>query len=706
MRNGTIAPQVPRERSDGRTGAARPATLAAMPLPPSDQPAGPVADRPARVLMDSPLAARRVIAYRQRTRVQPRETGRRIAGMVGTLLVHVVFLLVFVLGPAYQVKLPPEPLEKALRVRLIDAPEPPPPPPVRGTPPREIGPRHQARVRPAATRPSVRHTGASTAAPALARVSEAKVVPAPAVVSPPAPVRAPAADKPAAPPPPISLPTPAPTPDLQPIPLAAESPSVTPPVVSLQPPVPPKFQPEAVSQPQLEGTQPVPPPASLALPPLPAQTPPPVTAPSIALDVNVPRSTEPPSVQPVRPTVAAAPPVPDLQAVPLPAQTSPQVNLQATFTVPTPVVQREAPRIAAPAVDVAEAQLDAVPQTTLARPAVAPPEASAVQVQDTRKAMASVERPALARPQLGEQPAPEPAAGAGSAAAAEAEATATMDSNAPDTGTPDTSAATASAQDSAAAASKADAGRDVSTAPDANAHGRDTATPGEPTGVAKAVASGTGQPAPAQAQGTAKAATGKHRGAGEQGAEQAGAAQGEKQGALGDYVQLKPRGNTDVMSHRPAGITYKATSFDKYWAPKNESSIDTALRRAVEKTTVKHTFNLPQGIRVECSASPLLPIALLGCGNPDPPAKPLGQEVYNRLNLPSTAAGVPTVPAPAASAARRPAVVFNNDAECAAARVAGGPLPPGCESAFVPVAKPAAPARSSSSWVPASDQFH
>jgi hypothetical protein len=80
--------------------------------------------------------------------------------------------------------------------------------------------------------------------------------------------------------------------------------------------------------------------------------------------------------------------------------------------------------------------------------------------------------------------------------------------------------------------------------------------------------------------------------------------------------------------------------------------------------------------------------------------------VYRRLNLPSTAAGVPTVPAPATSAPKRAAIVFNNDAECAAARVAGGPLPPGCESAFAPATKPAAPARSSSSWVPASDQFH
>jgi hypothetical protein len=656
--------------------------------------------------MDSPLAASRLLAYRRRTRIQPRESGRRIVGMVGTLLVHVVFLLVFVLGPAYEVELPPEPTEKALRVRLIDAPEPPPPPPVRGTPPKEIGPRHQARAR-AAPRPSVRHATANTAAPALARVSEAPAAPAPAVVSPPVQARAPTPQKPAAPKPPVSLPTPAPTPDLQPIPLAAEPPSVALPRISLQPPVPPKFQPQVVRQPQPEGTRPMPPPASLALPPLPAQAPPPVTAPSIALDVKIPRSTEAPSVQPIRATVSAAPPVPELQAVPLPAQAAPQVNLQASFNVPTPIVRHEAPRIEAPAIEVAEAQLDAVPQTPLARPAVAPPEALAVTVQDTPKAMTAIEPPVLARPQLSEQPAPEAASAEAADVVAPAAPTATADASPSEAKPADADAADRSAPPGvdAGAASQADADHDVSTAPDASAQGSDTARPGAPEGATHAVASGSGAPAPSQAQGPTKTATGTGRGAGEQGADQAGAAQGEKEGALGDYVQLKPRGNTDVMTHRPSGITYKATALDKYWAPKNESSIDTALRRAVEKTTVKHTFNLPQGIRVECSASPLLPIALLGCGNPDPPAKPLGQEMYRRLNLPSTAAGVPSVPAPATSTPRR-AVVFTNDAECAAARVAGGPLPPGCESAFAPVAKPAAPARSSSSWVPASDQFH
>jgi hypothetical protein len=51
-------------------------------------------------------------------------------------------------------------------------------------------------------------------------------------------------------------------------------------------------------------------------------------------------------------------------------------------------------------------------------------------------------------------------------------------------------------------------------------------------------------------------------------------------------------------------------------------------------------------------------------------------------------------------------VKYDNAAECAAARVAGGPLPPGCAS-DLPLAAPVRlPAAASSSWVPAGDQFH
>jgi type IV secretory pathway VirB10-like protein len=115
-----------------------------MPLPPSDQPTSGRPANPARVLMESPRAATAAaIVYRRRNRERPRERGLRVLAIVGSLLVHLVFLFGFVLGPAYQVVPRPAPKEQFVQVRLIETPQPPPPPPPRGTPPKELGPRHQ-----------------------------------------------------------------------------------------------------------------------------------------------------------------------------------------------------------------------------------------------------------------------------------------------------------------------------------------------------------------------------------------------------------------------------------------------------------------------------------------------------------------------------------------------------------------------------------
>jgi hypothetical protein len=169
-------------------------------------------------------------------------------------------------------------------------------------------------------------------------------------------------------------------------------------------------------------------------------------------------------------------------------------------------------------------------------------------------------------------------------------------------------------------------------------------------------------------------------------------------------VQLKPRGDTEIMRHGAPNIGYQPTRFEQDWAPEGESSIDTALRHAVEKTTVRHTFHLPRGVRIECAVMPLLPMALFGCRNPDPPPKPVDASVYDRLHLAPANPLAP--PAPASSrVAAAPMIKLDNGAECAVARVAGSPPPPGCEGIVLPV-KPAGPASSSSSWVPASDQFH
>jgi hypothetical protein len=202
----------------------------------------------------------------------------------------------------------------------------------------------------------------------------------------------------------------------------------------------------------------------------------------------------------------------------------------------------------------------------------------------------------------------------------------------------------------------------------------------------------------------ASAVSGKEGGtspgaAGQASAGAGGAGQGS--GRPGSYVQLKPHGDTQILDHRAPDIGYQPTRFEQDWTPKGESSIDTALRHAVEKTTVRHTFHLPRGVRIECVVVPLLPMALIGCGNADPPARPLADQAYRSMHLGSAN---PLVPPAAASAASAPvaAIKLDNSVACANARVAGGPPPPGCPPATIERRPPAA---SAGSWVPASDQF-
>ena len=664
-----------------------------MSLPPPDQPTGRSAN-PARIMLNSPLAAAaRARVYHQRTRQRPRERCLRVLAAVGALVVHLLFLFAFVLGPAYELKLPPESAQQFLQVRLIEPPEPPPPPPVRGTPPKERGPRHQGR----SSRPTPSsERSAYTQAVMAVQPAPASAPPAIAKATKP---RAPAPKPVAAPPPPVSLPQPAPTPELQPIPLAGEPPSVTLPTPALQPPVPPKFQPESVRKPQLEGKQPLPPPASLALPEVSAPSSPPITVSSIALNAEVPQSSSPASVTPARAQPPAAPPVPELQPIPLPAQPSPSVNLQAQLSAPAPTVPTEKPQVQAPTVDVAEAELEAVPLTP-AVPAQMVPAAPAVKIDVADTAPKTAVQPSIERPQLSAPPAVSTAAAAAAATASKAAQAPSRDT----TEQPATHETTPSPGD-------VDSGRDVSRAPDATPQGSDTAIPGEPNGATVApenAGSNTAAAQPTTGQGSDKGGS-KQQGIGQPGGNRPGADQGSLaagalQGQVGGYVQLKPRGDTEVMSHGTPNIGYRPTRFEQDWAPEGESSIDTALRHAVEKTTVKHTFHLPRGVRVECAVMPLLPMSLLGCRNPDPPPKPVDAKVYERMHLAPANPLAP--PAPISSAAApAPMIKVDNSAECAAARVAGSPPPPGCEGILLPV-KPAGPASSASSWVPASDQFH
>jgi len=660
-----------------------------MPMPPAEKPSG---SRVVTLLPSPREAAQRALVYRRRRAERPRERGLRIAAFVGTLLVHLLVLVGAILGPAYELVEPPPQNAEPLQVRLIThAPEPPPPPPVRGLPPRKPGPTHRGSAVPNAPRRVER----SAAAPAVAALQPVPV-PAPqppviTVTAEPATIKlAPVA----APRPPASLPRPKPSPELKPVPLAGEPPQValdTPPVPK---PVPPKFQPEPMRKPQPEGNQPLQTPPSLTLPELPAQAPPAVSAPSIALDATPPKPAVTPSTMALaQPESPASPPTQELEAVPLPAQPAPQVNLQPQLSAPAPSVPRERTQVQAPTIRLAEPELAPVsaaeqaPSVQVERPAA--PSLDTRTIQAPRPSL-----PAIARPQLSVASEPSSSRGeeAAKAPAANSEA----------------QASSVAAPENAAAESSAK-GAQESSAPQTTPQGSETATPGQPEGTANAApsanANANGQATPSPAHGRGSEGEGK---LGEHA--QAGAAEGAEKGRFGSYIQLQPHGDTQIMEHRAPNIGYRPTRFEQDWTPEGESSIDTALRRAVEKTTIKHTFHLPRGVRVECKLLPLMPVALFGCDNPDPPPRPVADKVYERMHL---APANPLLPladatgAPASAATAAVPIKLDDSAECAAARVAGGPLPPGCATEAAAPVRPAlaAPARSSSSWVPASDQF-
>ncbi|MEW9623920.1 hypothetical protein [Rhodanobacter geophilus] len=650
-----------------------------MPLPTDPNAPLPPTRRPSQVLLNSPLAAAsRLRIQRARRDEQPRVLWRRVLAVAGSLLVHLFFLFAFILGPAWE---PPPPVAVApaqLQARFIELPDLAPPPPPKGEPPRQTGPVHQG------------HATANPGAPRHAAAAVRHLPRPPAVAA----QAVPPAKAAAAPPPPPSLPQPAPTPRLQPVPLANQPPPVNLPNPVLQPPVPPKFQPQPVRPPQAEGNQPMLPPPSLALPKLPPQAPPAIAPPSVALDRVAPNTPAPAIVQPMHVDLPAAPPAPELQAVPLPAQVAPQVSLQASLSPPAPDAPRHLPKLQAPAPVEApeEPPLAAIPQAAPAAPSVTPAPKATIEIASDQ-----------ALPRIS-QPVPitlSPAEGTPTAASASAPAAA--------------GAATEAAGKAAETAAS-----DVSTAPNASPQGSDNARPGEPQGVDSAIETatvhGNGPPASHGLGHATTGVAGKGEG-GQPGAQQGAAAGGATAGAqpsghapgsVPEYVQLKPTGDTAVMRHDIRGVNYKATRFDPYWTPEGESSVDTALRHAAEKTTLQHTFHLPRGIRIKCKVMPLVPVALLGCGGADPPPAPVAQKVYDQLNQPAVPGGsVPSVPppAPAASAAAPAHVALDNSVQCAEARVAGGPLPPGCPPTE-PVVKRYVPATSSSSWVPASDQFH
>jgi hypothetical protein len=131
------------------------------------------------------------------------------------------------------------------------------------------------------------------------------------------------------------------------------------------------------------------------------------------------------------------------------------------------------------------------------------------------------------------------------------------------------------------------------------------------------------------------------------------------------YVQRMPQGDTQVMKH-DSPVAYKATRFDNDWVPvRGKTSVDDALKRAVDKTTVTHTFHVAPGVRIHCAIA--LAALAGGCGG-DPPPKPTSKSADSRLNMAPANPLVPDMPVP-----KGPSVD-----ECIAIYRADKPLPQGC----------------------------
>lgn len=620
--------------------------------------------------------------YRRERRDRPNLRWRRVIALAGTILFHLFILFFIVLGPAYEPSPPKETPSDALQVRLItqdQKKEPPPPPPVRGTPPKKQGPLHKGSA--LAKAEPRRSSNTAAGAPALTEPTPVPAKQEPVVAD--EKPSAPKAQKAVAPKPPRTLPKPAPAPELQAVAVDSPPPTVTLEQPPTAPPVPPKFQPEPVRKPQREGNQAMPPPPSIATPETPPQSAPSPSPPTIAAEHPVTQPTPPSVATPEHPQAPASPPVPPMDSVPVAAQPAPAVNMQADFDVRKAVaVPHERPQVASPSIKVADVELEAVPLPDNAHPRMDRPQISPIRPQVKAGAIA---RPDIVRPEISAAPAPDASADHKEASTAPSQSA---------------KAAEGSKSEDSASTPASTAGRDqdVSTAPNARPTGSDSATPGEREGSDKTTAgagrNGLDLRLPTAGQGSGQ---GGHPGAGQT---QAG---NSEQGAIGQYIQLKPRGNTDVMSHGTPNIGYKATRFEKDWTPEGESSVDTALRHVVEKTTVRHTFHLAPGVRVECVVMPLFPMALFGCAGGDKPPQPVADKVYERMKLAPANPLVPPKPAASTAASAQSPVKLDNSVDCVNARISGGPLPPGCLDDKL--SKPATPP-AQKSWVPASDQFH
>ncbi|HET6804729.1 MAG TPA: hypothetical protein VFH59_04720 [Frateuria sp.] len=129
------------------------------------------------------------------------------------------------------------------------------------------------------------------------------------------------------------------------------------------------------------------------------------------------------------------------------------------------------------------------------------------------------------------------------------------------------------------------------------------------------------------------------------------------------YIQRMPQGDTQVMQH-DSPVRYRATRFEEYFPPPDETIAGQGVRRALRATHTgeSKSVDLGHGIHLKCKT-------LLGIPTPDctmPPAPPSRKDGDERLNM---------APAPLAKELAPPARKLS---ACIALYRAGKPLPHGC----------------------------
>ncbi|MHC1479659.1 hypothetical protein ACYJW8_05365 [Frateuria aurantia] len=622
---------------------------------------------------------------------------RSVLAWVISLLLHLMFAFGVLFAPVDRPE-PPAEHDQALLVQLL-----PPPPPAGGKrgsgTPRRHGPHRGTGSRVASGHSSERIGGSShQAATAAAHPGRPEPHRTSAVAGQPTA----AADRmrmlpmaTAA----IQLPRPAR------LPTAAPQPISVAPVALHAVVAAPVIQPER--PPRAEGNQPMPSPQVAVAPVVPAATP--VAVAPAKLKLQLPAT---PMVTAAAPVMAPVTPASAVASAPEQtgmASTPPAV----TVTLARASVQLSSPRTESPVVAVQVAAPEPLPTPVPTELPALPAHPSGVSADLTlpQDQPAAPADPGVAMPAIAIAPVPavEPAATTSPAAPADS-ASRTMGQKAPAENTGSRAGASAAAASGASGTTSAGAEQDDGLTPSA----ADAMSTGH-SGAAAAAQSGQGREAGGgdlhgQAGGVAGGQPGGQLGGQLGGQGKTMPSPSAPPGAPGHYISLRTPASTDVSVSRSVSIEYHRTRFDKDWVPDNENALDTLSRRIEEKLESHHKLHLPGGVSFHCDTGApsgsatqglgaLLPF---GChGEAPPPASArdgdarLNQAPARALGGPATATSAPALPSPVVAP-------IDSTAMCATARIAGGPLPPGCPSREVHRPVPA----SSTSWAPALDQFH